>query len=389
MASISGTFDSPTPSPILIWKSLETELEDLAQRARSWVTSAVSQWPLHFESRVADRSHRSQIFDKIIKDLETGNKPRRPKPPQRRDPERPSSGTPQERIERLRENAESAFLRDDFELAEQNYREAVQLAETTPIDPVSKIRLHLAHGHTLQKLGRFDNARISYDQADIVLNTIQGPGSHELHVDVDLHRAALAQAQGDFSAAESCYIGAINRYEEQGTPNKARLAHLYSDLGRVYSEAGYLDSAVEIVLRSLNVLEDSGENHSLERVRIFQLLASIAFRKNELDAAESHLLEAYQLGQDVAEIGNRELSEIEVAVGTIYAHLGDFETAGEWFANAIRRQEQSDGSSLMLGMLYAQLALVQTQNSSREQAPECFWRSIDQQLTNLSLESRI
>jgi len=389
MASTTGTYDSAFGALPLLWQEAEKDLRHLADEIRSWGKALNPVFRIRFESRLADRSHRSQIFDKIIKDLESGSKPRRPKPPQRRDPG-PSDAPGPDKIERLKENAENAFLRDDYELAEQNYREALQLTSTVQVEPVFKLRLHLAHGHSLQKLTRFDEARYSYDQADHVLAAIQGAGSHELHVDVDLHRAALAQAQGDFSAAESCYIGAINRYEEQGTPNKARLAHLYSDLGRVYAEAGYLDSAVEIVLRALNVLEDSGDLHSLERVRIFQLLASIAFKKNELDAAEGHLLEAYQLGQDVEEIGNRELSEIEIAVGTVYSHLGDFETAAEWFANAIKRHEQFDGSSWALGLLHANLAMILSRDDvNRQQTLDHFWKSIDLQLTNLSLESRI
>ena len=363
---------------------------DAFRRLTSALPTKKSKDSLRFDAKMIERSHRSQIFDKILKDVENGGSQRpRPRPPQKQpqqqqQPQKPKQNSVQD-IAAHREKAERAFARKDYETALADYQYALELSEHSDLDPVDLIRLHLAYGFTLQKLNRYEDSTNAYNRADSVLETIAGPAAQEIQVSVELHRARLEAACGEFSRAEKLYINAINRYEEHGSAEPLRLGRLYAELGRVYAEADYLDTAMEIVLQSLSILEDAKEPVFADQMKVFQQLANIAFKKNELKAAESHLLEAYRLGQQSDDVGNLDLSQIEVAIATVYAQLGDLETANQWLLNAIQRQEQEDAQQWPLSLLYVNLALIKgRQPEGQDESLDCFWRSLGLQIGNLS-----
>jgi len=335
-----------------------------------------------------ERSHRSQIFDKILKDVANGNAPRpRPRPPQSQPtpPPRPQVVN-RDQVDTLRRRAEISFSRGEYEIALTEWQEAIEAAKASHVAPPEMVRLELSLGATLVKLERRDEAAAAYSRAEGILHSLNGPAAPELQLEVDLHRARLELAGGHFASAEKLYINSINRYEESEAGDRARLGRLYSELGQVYAEAEYLDTAIEIVLQALNIFENAKEPLYADQMRVFQQLASLAFKKNEMKAAESHLLEAYRIGQQSETVGNDELSKIEVTIGTIYAQLGDYNTASQWISNAIQRQEQETVQSWPLSLLHANLAMVNSQLNGGAQvpAPDCYWRSIDSQLTQMA-----
>ncbi len=331
-----------------------------------------------------ERQHRTAILDRILNEDRD-----RSRLAERKRPARPllngstsapiPSGTD---LQECRSRADRARKHGDFETAAQELDKAVRLANHTgSSNPAELIRLHLHLGSVLQQHGDCDAAEESFRKAEDLINGGFGPSLALERVDLDSHRALLAIAQGDPVTAERHLIDAINAYENDCEPEAARLTRLYLDLGTVYTEAEHFDKAMEIVLEGLAYLEESSDESPLEKMRMFQLLASIAFKKGELEATVRHLLEAYRFAQQID--SQQGMVELEATLATVYTQHAHYETAAQWYETAIRRQQATNASARWpVSLLTANLAQVQAQ-FDEPQATQTFTESVDLMLSYL------
>ncbi|MEM7010499.1 MAG: tetratricopeptide repeat protein [Verrucomicrobiota bacterium] len=374
--------------PLPIEKEKEPEIQKDAVERNPKPTKANTQ--------VVERQHRSQIFDKILsedreaqggggdgpkKSKQRKEEPKEPNKPKAKG-EKPQQPRPKglsatAEYSQKKAAAERYRASGDHRAAAVNYQRALELAPKANVDSTQQTRLHIEHADVLGKLNRLDEAKAALERAEALLPSVTGAASHELRVSIDLQLGGQALYSGEFSEAERRHINAINRYEEHCSPNDSRLGRMYLDLGRVYFDALYLDNAIEITLNALNVFEHSKHDVREDMVALYRQLAAIAHRKGELEATVKHLLEAYRLATDSPNANRRVLTEIEITLGTIYSHVGEYETASSWYAAAIEHQEQSrPRSKWPLSLLYANYALVQARGAGEPES-----HSFDQSLT--------
>lgn len=377
----------------------------------------VGNQPIEMDSQVVERRRRSQIFDKILGEIEEtsgGGPPTPPKPPKRgfrkSRPEKPGPEKPEPPKEVVADSkpqlpqlpkppalsataeysqkkaaAERASSAGDLRLAAHDFQQALELGARAGVDAAQLTRLQLEHADVLAKLSRNDDAKAALGRAEAMVHSVDGAAAHELRVLIDMQLGALALAMGEFSESERRHINAINRYEEHCTTDEVRLGRMYLDLGRVYFDADYIENAIEITLQAQHVFEGVKGDVRNELVAVYRQLAATSFKNGELESAVKHLLEAYRLATDASAANRRILTEIEITLATVYSHVGEYETAASWYTAAIEHQEQSNPRSKWpLSLLYANLALVQARGDLAPQS-HCFNRSLDLQFTEMAM----
>ena len=341
-----------------------------------------------------ERTTRSRIFETILKDSSNGAaapKPR-PAPPSMVVPATvapapaPSPGaapSPNE-FELSRDRARRAEDHGDHQTAASEYLRAIVTGGGPQVSQMERIDLFLSLGRCQQRRQRFAEARLALQHAQQVIDASDAPAQLNCQqVEVDAYIGSLEFAQGDVSKAEAHLISAINRYEESCIVDPKRLARLYVTLSSIYTEASLYGNAMELALKGLTFLAQCTEDVNWEKMRMYQLLATIACKKSEKETAVGHLLDAYHFAGLLA--SQQDLIELEVLLATVYAHYGQDREACAWCEAAIRRQEVTgEQAEWPLSLLYLCLGQLQAR-SAPEMAAPTFHRSLDLQLSHLYL----
>lgn len=351
-----------------------------------------------------ERQSRSRIFETILK--EDSPAARAPRPalaartgtPRQSPPPAPAPAPapaqqpapaqpvlpPGPEFDQARDRARRAEEHGDHQTAAAEYLRAIITSGAPHVTQLDRIDLYLSLGRCQQRRQRFPEARLALQHAQHVIDSSSAPASLACEqVEVDAHLGSLEFAQGDVRKAENHLISAINRYEASCQIDPKRLSRLYVTLASIYTEAALLDHAMELALKGLSFLEVSPEDVNWEKMRMFQLLATISCRKDERESAVRHLLEAYRFAGLLA--SQQDLIELEVLLATVYSLYGQDREACAWYEAAIRRQELTgEQGQWPLSLLYLCLGQLQARCLT-DTAPVTINRSLDLQLSHLYL----
>lgn len=290
-------------------------------------------------------------------------------------------------FEATRQRAMRAEDHGDHQTAAAEYLRAILAGGAPGVNQADRINLYLSLGRCQQQRQHFPEARLALQHAQQVISSSSNPETLSCEqVEVDAYLGSLEFAEGDVRKAEAHLIAAINRYESSCQVNPKRLARLYITLSSIYTEASLLDNAMELALKGLSFLEQCVEEVNREKMRMFQLLATIACKKDEREFAVRYLLEAYRVAGLVA--SQQDLVELEVLLATVYSQYGQDREACAWCGAAIQRQEiTGQGAKWPLSLLYLCLGQLQAR-SLPDESPQTFHRSLDLQLSHLYLNPR-
>lgn len=338
-----------------------------------------------------ERTSRSRIFETILRE-DSGSSPvaARWKPASQSPGAFPPDGAVSQaqlsEFDAARERGRRAEDHGDDQTASAEYLRAIIAGGAPHVTQLDRIDLFLSLGRCQQRRQHFAEARLALQHAQHVIDASTAPAAFACEqVEIDAHLGSLEFAQGEVRKAEAHLISAINRYEENCAVDPRRLSRLYVTLASIYTEAALLDSAIDLALKGLSFLEECTGDVNAEKMQMFQLLATIACKKDEREAAVSHLLEAYKYAGLVA--SQQDLIELEVLLATVYSQFGQDREACAWYEAAIRRQEVTgEGAEWPRSLLYLCLAQLQA-NSDRGKAQETFHRSLDLQLSHLYLNA--
>ena len=283
-----------------------------------------------------------------------------------------------------RKAGQRAEAHGDFQTAAEEYLRALRAGEWLQVPQGDWIDLLLSLGRCQQRRMHFSEAQAALRHAQQLINGSRFPESlTRQQVEVEALMASLEFAQGDLRQGEAHLISAIRYGEQSCLVDPKRLAHLYVAQASICVEAGLLDRGMESALKGLSFLEERKEDVNREKMRMFQLLATIACQKGERDATAGHLLEAYRFAGLID--SQQDLIELEVLLGTLYSRYGKEREACLWYEAAIRRQEITmERAEWPLSLLYLCLGQLQSR-SVPEKATETLHRSLDLQLAHLYL----
>lgn len=334
-----------------------------------------------------ERTSRTRIFETILKEDPGSAAAQKPRPPQLHlsaAPVEHPPAAPLADFEAARERGRRAEDHGDYQTAAAEYLRAIVAAGAPHVTQTDRIDLFLSLGRCQQLRGHFAEARLAFQHAQQVIQAAPGPTSMACEqVEVDAHLGSLEFAQGDVRRAEAHLISAINRYEETCKVDPKRLARLYVTLASIYTETTLYTSAMEVALKGLSYLEECTEPVAGEKMRMFQLLATIACKREEGEAAVRHLLEAYRCAGLAG--SQQDLIELEVLLATVYAQYGQDREACAWCEAAIKRQEVTgERAEWPLSLLYLCLGQLQARSGS-DLAMQTLHRSLDLQLSHLYL----
>lgn len=333
-----------------------------------------------------ERTSRTRIFETILKEDPGSSAAPRPRPA----PLPPAAAAeaaappPLAEFEAARERGRRAEDHGDFQTAAAEYLRAIVAAGAPHVTLIDRIDLFLSLGRCQQQREHFSEARLAFQHAQHVIQAAASPASMACEqVEVDSHLGSLEFALGDVRKAEAHLISAINRYEETCKVDPKRLSRLYVTLASIYTETSLLDSAMEVALKGLSYLEDCAEPVEGEKMRMFQVLATICCKKEDGEAAVRHLLEAYRYAGLAG--SQQDLIELEVLLATVYAQYGQDREACAWCEAAIQRQEVTrERAEWPLSLLYLCLGQLQAR-SAPETSVLTLHRSLDLQLSHLYL----
>ncbi|RFC42982.1 MAG: Tetratricopeptide (TPR) repeat [Verrucomicrobia bacterium] len=335
-----------------------------------------------------DRFSRSRIFETILRDdpsavADCGTRSL-PFAVSELASAEPTLISPFTEFEMARKSGLRAEAHGDFQTAVEDYLRAIMTGELLQVPQGDWIDLILSLGRCQQRRMHFSEARTALQHAQNLITDSRFPEAlTRQQVEVEALTASLEFAQGDLRQAEAHLIAAIKCGEQSCQVDPKRLARLYVAQASIYTEAGLLDSGMESALKGLSFLEERTEDVNWEKMRMFQLLATIACQKGERDAAAGHLLEAYRFAGLLA--SQQDLIELEVLLGTLYSRYGREREACVCYEAAIRRQEITlERAEWPLNLLYLCLGQLQSRVMP-EQAIDTLHRSLDLQLAHLYL----
>lgn len=332
-----------------------------------------------------ERTTRSRIFETILSDASCVSTARRPRPAAALSLQ--SAGvTSLREFKSARERAQRAEDHGDDETAAAEYLCAIQAGDLLQITQLERIQLLICLARCQHRRRRFSQARLALQEAEKVIDASTTPAvfTYQL-VEIEAHLGSLEFAQGDVRRAVDQLTSAIKRYEEACTIDPARLARLYVMLSSIYAKASLYDNAMEEALKGLSFLEQCSEEVNREKMRMFQLLATIACKKDKREAAVRHLMEAYKFAGLLA--SQRDLIELEVLLATVYALYGQDHESCTWCEAAIRRQEATEQKlQWSASVLYLCLGQLQAR-SAPDKAVQTFHCCLDLQLSNLYLNT--
>lgn len=296
-----------------------------------------------------------------------------------------SSGSAPSEYEAATERAQRAEQHGDYQTAATEYLRAIVSSGAPHVAQQDRVHLYLSLGRCQQRQQHFPEARLALQHAQHVIDASRDPATFQCEqVELDAHLGSLAFAEGDITEAEEHLISAINRYEQSCTIDPKRLARLYTTLSSIYTEASFADHALDLALKGLSFLEQCTEEVNWEKMRMFQLLATIACKRADREAAVGYLLQAYHFAGLLS--SQQDLVELEVLLATVYSQYEQDREACAWCEAAIRRQELTGQQAQWpLSLLYLCLGQLQAR-SLPEQAPGTFHRSLDLQLSHLYLD---
>ena len=180
----------------------------------------------------------------------------------------------------------------------------------------------------------------------------------------------LAQARGDYDAAEPLYRRALEISERIG--DQASMANSYGQLGILAQQRGDYDAAEPLYRRALEISERIGDQASM--ARIYHQLGRLAQLRGDYDAAEPlsrRALEIFERIDDQASmaIGYQQL-------GLLAQQRGDYDAAEPLSRRALEIFERiGDQASLAKG--YHQLGMLAQARGDYAAAEPLYRRSLE------------
>jgi tetratricopeptide (TPR) repeat protein len=118
------------------------------------------------------------------------------------------------------------------------------------------------------------------------------------------------------------------------TSNTEDLMYIFNQIGRIYSDMGYLDRALIYYTGSLSLARNLG-NRVVEAA-VLNNIAGIYYRAGELDKALGYYEESLRLQTD-----EKEKASTYNNIGIIYSSKGNYQKAVEYFQKAIEIHKMS------------------------------------------------
>ena len=121
---------------------------------------------------------------------------------------------------------------------------------------------------------------------------------------------------------------------ESLTSNKEDLMYIYNQIGRIYSDMGYLDRALIYYTGSLSLARNLGNR--VAEAAVLNNIAGIYYRAGELDKALGYYEESLKLQTD-----EKEKATTYNNIAIIYSSKGNYQKAVEYFQKAIEIHKMS------------------------------------------------
>jgi len=231
-------------------------------------------------------------------------------------------------------------------------------------------------------------ARQNFEQALGILKTLSAPV--ETIVDIHTGLGDVLNRIGDYPAARSSYLSALDAADSKRKTERARFAqsrsYLYRKIGTTHERQGDYAQALNALAAAQSALDDVPDPLPVERAWILNDTGWTYFRRGDLDAAENTLLEALRLVED---------SHHYDLVASVYNRLGGVcyqKDQLEQATNYVRRSlflRQVAGDTNAVARSYNNLGLLRWKRGDWDSALDNFMRSLKLHATLGDVEGSI
>lgn len=257
-----------------------------------------------------------------------------------------------------------------------SYEEALcaidRLEEITDLASSDQLTYQLLRGNILNKLGRFEEARVL---ADYFLLDNQSLGDHIQMVDALIVKASALWRLGMFDES----LGIIEQGEkvlknmasDESVEITRRQGFLFSRKGTIYQDKGELDRALDYYERSLKVFKrDEYKENIAEALNNIGTIYDE--RGNHIKALEYYqqslaLREEIGNGQDIAKCLNN--------IGIVHWMQGDFDQSIEYTEQSLEIFKEN-GNTQNVALTLSNLGAVLQSKGNLKRALECYRQSL-------------
>lgn len=196
--------------------------------------------------------------------------------------------------------------------------------------PLEDARFHATRGSINAKQGEPEQARLEYDKAQEVLQSIEDTAEESVAVRTQILNGIgnVHRAKGEITKATPYFEDAVALQEEQG--DKVELANALLNYGSALSRSNEYEEAVQIQERARDLYEEIGDRHG-----ITSALNNLGITYQYLDAHE-RALECYEEGLEIARVTDNKqaLALLTVNLGYVSTALATYDDALEYASQA-------------------------------------------------------
>ena len=157
--------------------------------------------------------------------------------------------------------------------------------------------------------------------------------------DYILRAGTLWHAIGEYQRSREILDDSLPRYEHILPPDSPKLARLYNNAGRTYSELGMLANALEYTMRALAICEKIYAPHHAELAASYRNVGSTYSALGNYDIALEYLQKALSI-LEIDYPNDPDLAATNIGIGNVYSALGNQENALEYQLKALKLLEK-------------------------------------------------
>ncbi len=241
----------------------------------------------------------------------------------------------------LNEEAAKIIVEDGRNLVSLGYMELLGLIENIELQDVgldSKTRIKQLQGEILALLGRFEEAKVVFVDAEEGAKKLKNVS---IKAEVLSAQADISLKQGNLDEALSMHNEALKNFIELGDAQGA--ARCYNNMGYLLRRKNDRSKALESYGEVETILE---QNDGIELISAQLILARSFLDLGEVERARKHAMNAFEKSDNSE---NQQIhARAQAVLGRYHAKVGDLDVASHHYTNALEAMgEEGDILSMV------------------------------------------